>query len=300
MILELVLGKNKSYSEIAAILSSSTRRIRRLARKALEALAPEAAFRVASEWRGLLADYVLLQHDEFEAKAVRHYLQRSATGRQWVALLVDSLNSLYGSDERPTVPDAKSDPAEREAMPVSEGETRYRTGREPMAVSEGETPDRARREPVSWGETLDSIGASEEAAHTPLCKDGDPPPVEPTDDAADKVASAPPSRPLRPQPSSEVGRARRADAGASVTAHRVEPNRPRLRVVVWATAVLCGGLAFVMVVFSLVAGVDFTSAPLAALLAIVFTAYFAFTLRRFARSEQVGNSRWRDRERRGF
>jgi hypothetical protein len=39
--------------------------------------------------------------------------------------------------------------------------------------------------------------------------------------------------------------------------------------------VLCGGLAFVMVVFSLVAGVDFTSAPLAALLAIVFTAYFA-------------------------
>ena len=38
VILELVLGKNKSYSEIAAMLSSSSRRVRRLARKALEAL----------------------------------------------------------------------------------------------------------------------------------------------------------------------------------------------------------------------------------------------------------------------
>jgi hypothetical protein len=76
-------------------------------------------------------------------------------------------------------------------------------------------------------------------------------------------------------------------------------SRP-LRVVVWATAVLCGGLAFVMVVFSLVAGVDFTSAPLATLLAILFAAYFAVTLRSFARSEEIGNSRWSDRERRGF
>jgi hypothetical protein len=52
-----------------------------------------------------------------------------------------------------------------------------------------------------------------------------------------------------------------------------------------------------MVVFSLVAGVDLTYAPLATLLAILFAAYFAFTLRRFAPSEQVGNTRWSDRER---
>ena len=95
---------------------------------------------------------MLLQHDDFEAKAVRHYLQRSATGRQWVALLVDSLTSLYGRDERPTVPDATSHPAERE-----------------RAVSEDETPARAEREPVSVseGEALESVGTSEEAAHPP-------------------------------------------------------------------------------------------------------------------------------------
>ena len=52
---------------------------------------------------------------------------------------------------------------------------------------------------------------------------------------------------------------------------------------------LCGGLAFVIVVFLLVAGVDFASAPLAMLLAILFAAYFVFTVRRFARSEQIGN-----------
>jgi Sigma-70, region 4 len=282
VILELVLRKNKSYSEIAAMLSSPTRRVRRLARKALEALAPDAADRVAPEWRGLLVDYVLFQYDEFEAKAVRHYLQRSATGRQWVALLVASLNSLYGSDERPTVPH----PADRE----------------PVVASEGETPDPEAREPVSAseGETLAPVGASEEAADPPLRKDGGPPPVEPTDDEAEKTALTPPRLPLRPRPSSEVGRARRADAGDSITAHRVEANHSRLRLVIWATAVLCGGLAFVMVVFSLVAGVDFTSAPLATLLAILFAAYFAVTLRSFARSEEIGNSRWSDRERRGF
>jgi hypothetical protein len=73
-----------------------------------------------------------------------------------------------------------------------------------------------------------------------------------------------------------------------------------LRAVVWVSAVLLGGLGVVVLIYSLIGGASLASGIVAIGLAVAAVTYMVLVAVRFSRSERVGNSRWYDRERRGF
>ena len=60
-IVELVLQQGKSYDELSEMLGIPEARVRERARDALVELAPVSARGVEEDWRGQLADYVLVQ-----------------------------------------------------------------------------------------------------------------------------------------------------------------------------------------------------------------------------------------------
>jgi Anti-sigma-K factor rskA len=67
-------------------------------------LAPLSARGVEQDWRGQLADYVLGQQAGPEATATRGHLRRSEPARAWTGSLLDSLETLYGERELPSIP----------------------------------------------------------------------------------------------------------------------------------------------------------------------------------------------------
>ena len=75
---------------------------------------------------------------------------------------------------------------------------------------------------------------------------------------------------------------------------------PRARAVTWATALLSGGLGGIVIFFIAIGVIDLSLHPFLAVVALALAGFFGVTIWRFARSERKGNSRWSDRERRGF
>ena len=108
-IIELVLQRGKSYSELSDLLAMPETRVRELARDALVSLSPISAKRVEEDWRGQLADYVLGQQTGPESTATRGHLRRSEGARTWARSLLDSLDTLYESG-LPTIPDGERVP----------------------------------------------------------------------------------------------------------------------------------------------------------------------------------------------
>ena len=116
-IIELVLGRGRSYDALADMLDSTPSRVRELAREALSELSPATASRVDPEWRGQLADYVLGQQSGPESTATQSHLKRSEAARTWTYSLLDSLDDLYANGAQPVVPsagDGASAPPRRE------------------------------------------------------------------------------------------------------------------------------------------------------------------------------------------
>src|SRR3954447_23138999 len=103
-IIELVLQRGKTYSELSDLLGMPETRVRELTRDALVSLSPVSASRVEDDWRGQLADYVLGQQTGPESTATRGYLRRSEPARSWARSLLDSLDTLY-EGELPTIPE---------------------------------------------------------------------------------------------------------------------------------------------------------------------------------------------------
>lgn len=77
-------------------------------------------------------------------------------------------------------------------------------------------------------------------------------------------------------------------------------GHPRARAVVWGAALLSGGLASIVIFFFAIGVIDLSLHPFLGVVGLVLAAFFGVTIWRFARSERQGNSRWADRERRGF
>jgi hypothetical protein len=75
---------------------------------------------------------------------------------------------------------------------------------------------------------------------------------------------------------------------------------PVLRAVIWTAATLCGGLLVVLLFFTIIGAVDFYDAPWLGILAIAMAVFFIGTVVAYGRSRRAGNTRWADRERRGF
>jgi hypothetical protein len=105
--------------------------------------------------------------------------------------------------------------------------------------------------------------------------------------------SSDPRGPLRPPP-------RRRPAGPPTRADYPTEGHPRLRAVVWAAALLCGGLTLILFFFAAIGVVNFTTAPHLAVIGIAMALFSLATMVSYSRSERRGNTRWHDRERRGF
>ena len=75
---------------------------------------------------------------------------------------------------------------------------------------------------------------------------------------------------------------------------------PRLRAVLWISALVLGGLGLIVLAYSLISGANLFYALAAVVLAGLAVVYMVVVLTSFERSERTGNSRWSDRERRGF
>jgi hypothetical protein len=106
-IVELVLQRGKTYSELADMLGMPEARVRELARQALVELAPVSVRAVEEDWRGQLADYVLGQQAGPEAAATKGHLRRSEAARSWTRSLLDSLDQLYPNGSMPAIPEGE-------------------------------------------------------------------------------------------------------------------------------------------------------------------------------------------------
>lgn len=113
-ILELVLQRRQTYSQLADMLGMSTGRVRELARGALTDLSPHSAARVDNDWRGQVADYLLGQQTGPESTATRGHLKRSEPARLWALSLLDSLDHLYQDSEIPVIPEGEAPAPRRE------------------------------------------------------------------------------------------------------------------------------------------------------------------------------------------
>jgi peptidoglycan/LPS O-acetylase OafA/YrhL len=79
----------------------------------------------------------------------------------------------------------------------------------------------------------------------------------------------------------------------------VEP-RPWIRLIIWVSALVLGGLGVVVLIYSIIGSANFASGFAAIVLAVAAIVYMVVVTVSYARSSRVGNSRWYDRERRGF
>ena len=135
-IVELVLGKGKTYAELADMLGMPEARVRGLARDALVELAPVSVRGVEEDWRGQLADYVLGQQGGPEATATRGHLRRSEGARAWTRSLLDSLEQLYENGSMPAIPDGERGRAREGRRSPGAGTT---SSAGPSAAAAGET-----------------------------------------------------------------------------------------------------------------------------------------------------------------
>jgi Sigma-70, region 4 len=106
-VLQLVLGRGRSYEEIARMLSISSSAVRDRALAALSALGPQTS--VSPENQARIADYLLGQLSDQEAEQVRDLLADSPSERAWARVLSSELAPL-SSGPLPEIPVERSGP----------------------------------------------------------------------------------------------------------------------------------------------------------------------------------------------
>ncbi|HUR85002.1 MAG TPA: hypothetical protein VMY78_06620 [Solirubrobacteraceae bacterium] len=122
-VLQLLLGKGKSYDEIAALLHSDASAVRRRAQGAVHALGPESPA-VSEERRSEIADYLLGQQTASQRAATREVLEDSAESRSWARSTAMSLAPFAADGALPDIP------AEREEVAEAFGALEARTARQ--------------------------------------------------------------------------------------------------------------------------------------------------------------------------
>jgi hypothetical protein len=108
-ILQLLLGKGKSYDEIARLLHSDVGAVRRRAQAAVDALGPDDS-EVPDDHSKEIADYLLGQQTASQRAATREYLEGSSAGRGWARLAAAGLAPFADDGALPDIP------AEREEV----------------------------------------------------------------------------------------------------------------------------------------------------------------------------------------
>lgn len=110
-VLQLVLGRRRSYQDIARMLSIDPAGVRERALAALDALGPQT--RLDQPSRAQICDYLLGQLPEGEAEAVRTRLAGSAGERAWARVVSSELAPLASTP----LPDIPPDASGRVAPP---------------------------------------------------------------------------------------------------------------------------------------------------------------------------------------
>jgi DNA-directed RNA polymerase specialized sigma24 family protein len=110
-VLQLLLGKGKSYDEIARLLHSDPGAVRRRAHGAVDALGPDSS-EVPPDRRHEIADYLLGQQTASQRAATREYLEGSAAGRGWARSAASGLAPFADDDALPDIPAEREEVAE--------------------------------------------------------------------------------------------------------------------------------------------------------------------------------------------
>ena len=110
-VLQLLLGKGKSYDEIARLLHSDAGAVRRRAQGAVNVLGPESSD-VPGDRRNEIADYLLGQQTASQRAATREYLEDSAAGRSWARSAMTGLAPFAADDALPDIPAEREEVAE--------------------------------------------------------------------------------------------------------------------------------------------------------------------------------------------
>jgi hypothetical protein len=115
-VLQLVLGRGRSYDEIAGLLTIDREAVRARALAALDALGPQT--RVATADRQMICDYLLGQLPDADVPAVSERLAHGAAERAWARVLSGELVPVASgplpeipSDAGPATPESVALPA---------------------------------------------------------------------------------------------------------------------------------------------------------------------------------------------
>jgi hypothetical protein len=161
-VLQLVLGRGRSYDDIARMLSIDPARVRERALAAFDALGPQT--RIDQPSRAEISDYLLGQLPEGELDAVRNRLAGSAGQRAWARVVSSELAPL-ASEPLPEIPPEA--PVERVAPPSPWSSAMLERAASVEAAGAGEQappgePDRPAPAEPSTG-TTEQAGAVAEA-----------------------------------------------------------------------------------------------------------------------------------------
>lgn len=110
-VLQLLLGKGKSYDDIASLLHSDPGAVRRRAHGAVGRLGLDSA-EVPADRRNEIADYLLGQQTASQRAAAREYLESSREGRTWARSAAASLAPFADDDALPDIPAEREEIAE--------------------------------------------------------------------------------------------------------------------------------------------------------------------------------------------
>ena len=116
-VLQLVLGRGRSYDEIARLLSIDPDAVRERALAALDALGPQT--RASDENRMAVCDYLLGQLPDSDRPRVHDLLARSAAERAWAQAVSGELGTI-AAGPLPEIPEAQSSTATPETPPAAE------------------------------------------------------------------------------------------------------------------------------------------------------------------------------------
>jgi hypothetical protein len=155
-VLQLVLGRGRSYEDIARMLSIDAARVRERALAALDALGPQT--RIDQPSRAEICDYLLGQLPEAAVEAVRNRLAESAGHRAWARVVSSELTSL-ASTPLPEIPPEAS--ASRVAAPSARSSAMLEGAASVQAADAAEQPPPGQPDqPTPAGPTT---GAAEQA-----------------------------------------------------------------------------------------------------------------------------------------
>jgi Sigma-70, region 4 len=168
-VLQLVLGRGRSYDQIAGLLTIDREAVRARALAALDALGPQT--RVASADRQMICDYLLGQLPDADVPAVRERLAHGAAERAWARVLSGELLPV-ASGPLPEIPSDAGPAAPEPVAPGAPAATPTPTAeREPTPAPAGEAPA---EEAAPAGDAADeqpppplSAGAAPEATKPP-------------------------------------------------------------------------------------------------------------------------------------